>query len=130
MKEGRFGRGQRHTNSPEWDSRNYDNIVTGEIELIKSWTSESFVKALCALLNSWAVQADVRCKIFHPEYNLGSLHNFTFDFNKAALSSRSEQVRKALRHKQNGKMTQSSYHVVIDLGFAVDDSLLGTYQTV
>ncbi len=28
------------------------------------------------------------------------------------------------------KWQQNSYHIVADLGFAVDDSLLGTYQTV
>lgn len=53
-------------------------------------------------------------------------------FNTAALSSRVERVRKSFRsHRQDDKKSnRNSYHIVADLGFAVDDSLLSAYQTV
>lgn len=67
------------------------------------------------------------------QFNIFIQFLLCFCFNNAALSSCVEQVRELKMLWGTNRMTTcqwSSYHIVADLGFGVDDSLLGTYQTI
>lgn len=115
--------GDKHANSAAWDCCNYDNIVSRGICLGKKLNWGSSVKAC---------RRHVVIRWYHSGRRLrkqfGSFRYLVFFFIPLlTVLLHSQVVRKRL---WRGEATSSPYHIVGNLGLAVDDSLLSADQTV